>query len=53
MQLDPIGSNAGLTVDHEVPKYDGRPFSQEELVEALTEVVTTGGKRVFVSHLSA
>ena len=48
-----IRETTGLSVDHEVPKYDGRPFSQEELVEALTEVVATSKKRVFVSHLSA
>jgi 2-oxoglutarate ferredoxin oxidoreductase subunit alpha len=48
-----IREMTGLSVDHEVPKYDGRPFSQEELVEALTRVAQTGGQRVFVSHLSA
>jgi 2-oxoglutarate ferredoxin oxidoreductase subunit alpha len=48
-----IRETTGLSVDHEVPKFDGRPFSQEELVEALTAVVATGEKRVFVSHLSA
>ena len=48
-----IRESTGLSVDHEVPKYDGRPFSQEELVEALTKVVKKGEKRVFVSHLSA
>jgi 2-oxoglutarate ferredoxin oxidoreductase subunit alpha len=48
-----IRETTGLTVDHEVPKFEGRPFSQEELVEALTQVVETGKQRVFVSHLSA
>jgi 2-oxoglutarate ferredoxin oxidoreductase subunit alpha len=48
-----IREQTGLTIDHQVPKYDGRPFSQEELVEALTRVVETGEPRVFVSHLSA
>lgn len=48
-----IREATGFSVDHEVPKYDGRPFSQEELVEALSEVIATGQRRVFVSHLSA
>jgi 2-oxoglutarate ferredoxin oxidoreductase subunit alpha len=48
-----IREQTGFTVEHEVPKFDGRPFSQEELVEALTQVLETGKERVFVSHLSA
>jgi 2-oxoglutarate ferredoxin oxidoreductase subunit alpha len=48
-----IREETGISLDHEVPKYEGRPFSQEELVEALERVVETGEKRVFVSHLSA
>ena len=48
-----IRETTGISLDHEIPKYDGRPFSQEELVEALTKVLETGEKRVFVSHLSA
>jgi len=48
-----IRESTGLTLDHEVPKYDGRPFSQEELVEALTVVIETGNPRVHISHLSA
>jgi 2-oxoglutarate ferredoxin oxidoreductase subunit alpha len=48
-----IREATGRSVDHEVPKYDGRPFSEEELVEALTRVLETKEPRVFVSHLSA
>ncbi|MGH2457818.1 MAG: 2-oxoacid:acceptor oxidoreductase subunit alpha, partial [Chloroflexota bacterium] len=48
-----IRETTGISVDHEIPKYDGRPFSQEELVEALDRVVETNERRVFVSHLSA
>ena len=48
-----IRETTGISLDHEIPKYDGRPFSQEELVEALTKVIESGEKRVFVSHLSA
>ncbi len=48
-----IREATGISVDHEIPKYDGRPFSQEELVEALGKVLETGEHRVFVSHLSA
>lgn len=48
-----IREETGISLDHEIPKFEGRPFSQEELVEALEEVAETGKKRVFVSHLSA
>lgn len=48
-----IREETGISVDHEVPKFEGRPFSEEELVEALERVADTGEKRVFVSHLSA
>jgi len=48
-----IREATGISVDHEVPKFDGRPFSQEELIEALSEVIASGKQRVFVSHLSA
>jgi 2-oxoglutarate/2-oxoacid ferredoxin oxidoreductase subunit alpha len=48
-----IREATGLTVDQEIPKFEGRPFSQEELVEALQQAVATNEKRVFVSHLSA
>lgn len=48
-----IREMTGISVDHELPKYDGRPFSQEELTEALEKVLSSGERRVFVSHLSA
>jgi 2-oxoglutarate ferredoxin oxidoreductase subunit alpha len=48
-----IREMTGIAVDHEVPKYDGRPFSQEELIEALEKAIATGERRVVVSHLSA
>lgn len=48
-----IREETGISLDHEIPKFEGRPFSQEELVEALEEVAETGKRRVFVSHLSA
>ncbi|HVC33179.1 MAG TPA: 2-oxoacid:acceptor oxidoreductase subunit alpha [Chloroflexota bacterium] len=48
-----IREMTGISLDHEVPKYDGRPFSQEELIEALEKVLASGERRVFVSHLSA
>ncbi|MBI3967036.1 MAG: 2-oxoacid:acceptor oxidoreductase subunit alpha [Chloroflexi bacterium] len=50
---DYIREQTGITLDSRVVKYDGRPFSQEELIEALREAMTGNKSRVHVSHLSA
>jgi 2-oxoglutarate ferredoxin oxidoreductase subunit alpha len=50
---DIIQEKTGISLDHRIVKYDGRHFSQEELTEALRNVLEDGGARVTVSHLSA
>lgn len=43
----------GIELRQKVLKYDGRPFSQEEMVEALREAIRTKkNERVHVSHRS-
>ncbi len=48
-----IREHTGLELAHRVLKYDGRPFSQEEMIEGLSEVFEQGKAQVAVSHLSA
>jgi 2-oxoglutarate/2-oxoacid ferredoxin oxidoreductase subunit alpha len=44
----------GIHLPQQIVKYDGRPFSEEELVEALRKAIADQTEdRVFVSHLSA
>ncbi|MEA2639831.1 MAG: 2-oxoglutarate/2-oxoacid ferredoxin oxidoreductase subunit alpha [Chloroflexota bacterium] len=43
----------GIHIPQYVVKYDGRPFSEEELVEALRQAISTDDARIHVSHLSA
>ena len=48
-----IREQTGLALPHQVLKYDGRPFSQEEMLEGLGEVLEQDKVQVAVSHLSA
>lgn len=48
-----IREMTGFDMDHKVVKYDGRPFSQEEMVEGLRQALYNGERRVVVSHLTA
>jgi len=43
----------GIRIPQYVVKYDGRPFSEEELVEAMRQAIGTSDERIHVSHLSA
>ncbi|HZT07116.1 MAG TPA: 2-oxoacid:acceptor oxidoreductase subunit alpha [Chloroflexota bacterium] len=43
----------GIDIPQKVLKYDGRPFSEEELVEALRAALAGSEARVHVSHRSA
>jgi 2-oxoglutarate ferredoxin oxidoreductase subunit alpha len=38
-QLRMLCSQHGITIDHHIPKLDGRPFSVEELGARLKEVI--------------
>jgi 2-oxoglutarate ferredoxin oxidoreductase subunit alpha len=48
-----IREQTGLSLEHQVLKYDGRPFSQDELLEGLRRVFEKRESKVAVSHLSA
>jgi 2-oxoglutarate/2-oxoacid ferredoxin oxidoreductase subunit alpha len=42
----------GIDLPQKVLKYDGRPFSQEEMVEALRRAIAGNDARIHVSHRS-
>ncbi len=46
-----IGAHSGIGMDHRLLKYDGRPFLEEELIDALHEVLRAGAPVQSVSHL--
>lgn len=46
-----IREQTGFTVSDRVLKFDGRPFSQEELMDGLRSVIKGGQRDVAVSHL--
>lgn len=48
-----IREMTGIGIVQKVLKYDGRPFSEEEMVDALREAIAGREERVHVSHLSA
>jgi len=45
-----IREQTGLALDHRVLKYDGRPFSRNEIVEGVTAALRERQKEVMVSH---
>ncbi len=45
-----IRGMTGYTMDHRVLKYDGRPFSRNEVVDGITTVLTQARDEVMVSH---
>jgi 2-oxoglutarate ferredoxin oxidoreductase subunit alpha len=48
-----IREQTGIDIPRRVLKYDGRPFSQEELLDGLRAALRGDGARVAVSHASA
>ncbi|MBM2827125.1 MAG: pyruvate flavodoxin/ferredoxin oxidoreductase domain protein [Dehalococcoidia bacterium] len=46
-----IREETGIDIGQRVLKFDGRPFSEEELLDGLRTALKTGDKRVPVSHL--
>ncbi|MSQ27534.1 MAG: 2-oxoacid:acceptor oxidoreductase subunit alpha [Dehalococcoidia bacterium] len=48
---DVIAAKTGFTVGQRLVKFDGRPFSEEELQEALLTAIREGQPRVAVTHL--
>jgi 2-oxoglutarate/2-oxoacid ferredoxin oxidoreductase subunit alpha len=45
-----IREQTGVAIDHRVLKYDGRPFSRNEIVEGVRRAVAEHTKEVMVSH---
>ena len=45
-----IRENTGIAVDGKVVKFDGRPFSQNEVYEGVKDILKNGTKKVTVSH---
>ena len=45
-----ITEHTGFVLDHHVLKYDGRPFSRNEIVEGVRAVLSERKKEVMVSH---
>jgi len=45
-----IREQTGIALDHRVLKYDGRPFSRNEIVEGVREALSERTKEVMVSH---
>jgi 2-oxoglutarate ferredoxin oxidoreductase subunit alpha len=48
-----IREMTGIEIPQQILKYDGRPFSEEELLEAVQQALKSQEQRVHVSHLSA
>ncbi len=45
-----IREHTGITMDHKVLKYNGRPFSQNEVYEGVKEAIKNGVKEVVMAH---
>jgi 2-oxoglutarate/2-oxoacid ferredoxin oxidoreductase subunit alpha len=45
-----IRESTGIAVDNKVVKFDGRPFSQNEIYEGVRDVVKDGTREVTLSH---
>jgi 2-oxoglutarate ferredoxin oxidoreductase subunit alpha len=45
-----IGEHTGVILDHHVLKFDGRPFSRNEIVEGVRAALSERKKEVMVSH---
>ena len=45
-----IRERTGIAVDHKIVKFDGRPFSQNEVYEGVKDILKNGAREVTVSH---
>lgn len=45
-----IREHTGIAMDHKVLKYNGRPFSQNEVYEGVKEAIKNGVKEVVMAH---
>jgi 2-oxoglutarate ferredoxin oxidoreductase subunit alpha len=47
---DLIREKTGIDMDQRVLKFDGRPFTEEELLDGIRTALKSGEKRIPVSH---
>jgi len=45
-----IREKTGIAMDNTIVKFDGRPFSQNEIYEGVKDIIKNGIKEVTVSH---
>jgi 2-oxoglutarate ferredoxin oxidoreductase subunit alpha len=45
-----VRERTGIAVDNKVVKFDGRPFSQNEVYEGVRDILKNGAREVTVSH---
>jgi 2-oxoglutarate/2-oxoacid ferredoxin oxidoreductase subunit alpha len=45
-----IREKTGIAMDNTIVKFDGRPFSQNEIYEGVKDIIKNGNKEVTVSH---
>jgi 2-oxoglutarate ferredoxin oxidoreductase subunit alpha len=45
-----IREKTGIAVGHKVVKFNGRPFSQNEIYEAITEIIKSGRQEVVMNR---
>lgn len=45
-----IREHTGIVMDHKVLKYNGRPFSQNEVYDGVKETISNGMKEVVMAH---
>jgi 2-oxoglutarate/2-oxoacid ferredoxin oxidoreductase subunit alpha len=45
-----IRERTGIGMDNTIVKYDGRPFSQNEVYEGVKDIIKNGAKEVMMSH---
>ncbi|MBO0888547.1 2-oxoacid:acceptor oxidoreductase subunit alpha, partial [Candidatus Bathyarchaeota archaeon] len=45
-----IRETTGVAIEHRIVKFDGRPFSQNEIYEGVKDVLKDGMKEVMLSH---
>jgi 2-oxoglutarate ferredoxin oxidoreductase subunit alpha len=45
-----IREHTGITMDYKILKYNGRPFSQNEVYEGVKEAIKNGVREVVMAH---
>ncbi len=45
-----IREKTGIAVDNKIVKFDGRPFSQNEVYEGVKDILKNGARELTVSH---